>query len=410
MEIAAILLGTSILIILILWYRRRKTKQNALKNAVKEEEARFKKNNLVEAVHKASLEANREGKFSDVQKELIRQRLSAVSWWKHLGILIGAIIAAIVVPIFLVAPIFPLIAGDSCLVTIVLIIFVVFAVVSTVIWIRRRMRGNVEKIIRGGIESGFGKYYFDFSKKKYIVKCGEHSLEPLLPVNWEPGTYRFYFVQKLEILLSAEPCDMKSVPSFNARAESLTAILERTIGFDTTDLGANQNGQLSERQNLKLKETIIALVGIVIGSILVGFALVFYLQGVDPTFLLVPFAIPVLMGILLFRPIYRIISDLKRGTVVAVTGRGWRKPHGEPSTSEQAVGLVFDLFGGPLPNAILQFLKTISLLTEKHQYYIGEKTFDVSNTTWVALGESLTYTAYYLPHTNRLVSIEHILT
>ena len=298
-------------------------------------------------IHEVSLETNRQGKFSNVQKELIKLRLSDTGTWKQVVLLIAAAIVASIIASLLLSLFHP----SNEISALVTLIFVVTAVIGTFVWIKTRVRNRVDKVLNGSIEAGFGKYYFDIAKKKYIASHEAYSLEPLLPISYIPGTYKFYYIKEPAILLSAKSCTPKSVPSYDPETDSLGALLKRIIGFDANDLSANYNGELSEQQKSKFK---------------------------------------------------RILKE-KQGKASFVIGHGSHKPHGEVSTGAALLDLSMNLLG-PLPNTIYYLAKTVSP-TEKYFFYVGDKKFGVTDVAWLALLE-LSHKAYFLEGTNELLSIE----
>lgn len=302
-------------------------------------------------IHEESLETNRQGKFSNVQKELIKLRLSDTATWKQVVLLIAAAIVASIIASSILSLFHPSNENSA----LVMLIFVVAAVIGAFVWIKTRVRNRVDKVLNGSIEAGFGKYYFDITKRKYVASHKAYSLEPLLPISYIPGTYKFYYIKEPAILLSAESCAPESVPSYDPETDSLVAMLKRIIGFDANDLSANHNGELSEQQESKFKR----------------------------------------------------ILKKKQGKVSFVVGHGSHKPHGEVSTGAAVLDLSMNLLG-PLPNAIYYLAKTVSP-SEKYFFYVGDKKFEVSDIAWLALPE-LSYKAYFLEGTNELLSIELALS
>lgn len=308
---------------------------------------------FLEKFYGQSLDANRQGKYSDVQKGWVKQSLGELRW-KHFGLLMVVVVATPILFLNLIAPILRLDNTASVLIAIVLLLF---AVIVTVIWLKRGINREIENVINAGIGSGSGIYYFDFKKKRYVAKCENKFLEPMfLLVGMAPGVYKFYFLPQKKILYAAEPLDTKSVPSFNPTTDSLSAVLERALGFDKTDLQANRNGQLSERQKSKVKK------------------------------------------------------KLATSAVVSVLGYGWRKPFGESNAEAVSTGL--ELLSIFLPIKTLSDIVKVVVgflgLGEKHDYFIGEQTFIVSEIAWIALGSGLLYKAYYLPKFDKILSIEQV--
>jgi hypothetical protein len=303
---------------------------------------------MMKKIHQDSLDANRQGKFSTFQQELLKLRLNDLKWFQGL-VVIGAMIFAVILTSSVITPLFGLSSESS---TLVMILLVIVAAVGSVAWLKSRVRARLQKIVTGTIESDLGQYRFEDRKKNYGASCGKYALQPLFAINLLPGPYRFYYLKKPAVLLSAEPCDPKSVPSYNPDTDSLDATLQRTLGFDGRDLAANREGQLSDRQKSKLRRKI--------------------RKGKE--------------------------------TICYVFGHGSRKPYGEVSTGAAALELAMN-FLGPLPNAVYYFAKTISP-AEKHVYFIDQHQFLVPATAWMALVEGLFYKAYFLEGTNQMLSLE----
>jgi hypothetical protein len=265
-------------------------------------------------------------------------------------------LAAIIAALFISAAIVDFFSLNFPIDAIVYITPIVIGAIGMIVWMEFGKRDRIKKALSGKIENCLGKYVFDFTKSKYIASSGGKAIESPVPIIDIPGTYKFYYLKKPTLLLSVEPCDRDLVLTYDPQTESLYATLQRAIGFNVDDLSANRNGELSERQRSNLK------------------------RG----------------------------SKQKQETVSFVIGRGSPKPYGQPSTSALAVDLAMNLLGA-LPNAVYYFAKAVSP-AEKYFFYVGDKQFEVLGTTYAALIIGLSYKAYFLAGSNKLLSIEQVST
>lgn len=302
---------------------------------------------IVQAVHQESLEMNREGRFSETQKITLENRWSKLTW-KHFGLIVVALIIAIILS-NTIQSLFNVAEGSGLL---MLIAFVISSVLGTISLIKTYAKNKAQKTINEGVMSCYGKYTFNFKRKMYIADCNNQQLEPLHIINLLPGAYKFYYSPTPKILLSAEPCPEDEVPFYNPMTESSAATLQRTLGFEESDIVANQKGLLSERQKAKLK----------------------------------------------------ILSN--ESIVRSVIGVGHRKPYGVQPTSDLAIDFFLN-FLGPLPNLMRQ-LWLLFRPSESHKYFIGETVFVMSQTTWLALVEGINYKAYHIENRIKPSSIEII--
>jgi hypothetical protein len=388
-------------IIFALWSGWRKSRKNSSKKLQENELALAAAYDRLMFSNQIYLDANRQGKFTEGQTRAIKDRANGFRW-KDLGLLVAAVIVAFVITNF-AGTLFHMDANSILLVTIGPLLL---AVIAAILWIRKKNQERFNNILQGGIDSSFGKYTFDFRKKKYVAHCGERTLEPIMAPLLEPGTYRFYFAAQANLLLAAEPCESQYVPAFNSITDALPAVLARTLGFEASDLSANRNGQLSEGQKSKLKKTLLLPFGTIAACLVLALAIMFMIIGEGGSYVLVPLLIPVVVALLLFRHIYRIFSDLRAGTVAAATGRGWTEKYGEKSLSASALDIISFIAKNAVLDAIFSFIPVFK--QEKFRYQIGEQTFEVSPSCWKAFGHGFIYKAFYTPHTHRLLSIERI--
>lgn len=347
-----------------------------------------------------NLESNRQGRFTDFQKAILKTVAGGMKWTDFF-IIVGVVLLSAISVGFL--------GGWALLLLVVLLIAAIFQ-------IRNLHRRYLEKIIAEGVQSAVGRYIFNFDRNVYEIDIsGEKGLRNIM-INPVPGVYKFYFVRRLKFALSAESYDPQLVPSFDPEKHSLEKVIKRAVEFKNDDLKANRAGLLSENQRKRLKKEFIPL------TILTGFCLlilifvlyVSFLIGLESRDLSSNFMAGFLFSaavLLLETPIfirfYKVYSDLKQGSSLSVTGKGTRSS-GKDSWLDWAA--LTTNFLGPAGNVIEIIIGFARLFGGKRQqkYFIGQKPLGVTETAYAALVEGISYTVYYLPKTGRILSIEQV--
>ena len=356
---------------------------------------------LTESVRLENLQANQQGQFTDFQKKIMRIAAGGLAW-RDFFIIIGAFF----LPVLFVG----LIGGWSSLLWLALFVL-------AVLQIRKLRNQDFEKILARGIQCAVGKYYFDFSKQTYSVEIedGRKDLYGFI-LRAKPGTYRFYFVPQLKLALSAEPCDMELVPSFDPETQAFEKILMQSLKFTSADLEANRLGELSLDQQKRLKQDGASKIfPAFLGFVILGLGLLFIfsftsnfsalLEVFVPALIL--FACFLLIAIILIMPWYKNYLDIKQGKLLLVTGKGSAKISATGDWLELITNIVAK-FLGPVGNIIDLLADFIGLFRggSKGDYFIGKKKFHLAAETCEILGDDTEYTAYYLPNTKKLVAVE----
>jgi hypothetical protein len=210
-----------------------------------------------------------------------------------------------------------------------------------------------------------------------LILSATHDSSGLLP----GVRYNFYYLPESRFVLSAE--QLGEVSSGQVKL-ALTDILAQANGFTMEDLNANQNGEVTDAQRWA------GLKKMIPGVIFMGVALIFgllflfpLLSGFDLSSNLVPLlfvggflAIFVAIG---FTMVLNAILDFNTSEPEGVEGEG-RKVTRRKSSGKSS--------------------RTV------YYYVIGDHEFEVPQKAFPALVEGITYRAYFMPRSKRLVTLE----
>jgi hypothetical protein len=197
-----------------------------------------------------------------------------------------------------------------------------------------------------------------------------------------PGVrYNFYYLPESRYVLSAE--QLGEISSGQVRL-ALADILARANDFAPEDLQTNQNGEVTSAQRTA------GLKKLMPGLIIMGLAFVFGLLFIQPMLSTIKFdssLIPILfiagfVGIFVaigFSMVLNVFLDLNASSPETVEGIG-RKETRRKSSGRSS--------------------RTV------YYYIIGTMEFEVAQKAYPALLDGLTYRAYYMPRTKRLLTIE----
>lgn len=230
--------------------------------------------------------------------------------------------------------------------------------------------------------------------------CGGGQIE-----NLPPGYYHFYYLPARHWLLSAYPLNVPAAvnpvlfqtpqPGAAPTGLSLLEALASASGFLLGALEANRAGWLTPEQTEALGKAAqrIRIIAILVGLAFLAagvLAWVLPLLGMglfsDQTTRLIWSLAAIGVGLYLlvraFRPV-PLQRDIQAGRVMAITGSGirYRRVVTRSGESGQSTSITY-------------------------YYIVAGEQFQVSERAYAALVEGLTYRAYYLPSSKRLVNIE----
>lgn len=188
-----------------------------------------------------------------------------------------------------------------------------------------------------------------------------------------PGKYLFYHLPRTGLVVMAEEAEEssteKSVPA-------IQQALARANHFLPEDLAQNQKGLLSEKQENSLMLIFALDVFIVLSSAVLGGSILFQLFQGHSSSLFLPLILSAALLFLRFGwSIAQIIGDLWNGKASRVEGTVARETRW-------------------------------SRYSRSYYYVAGSHRFQVSEAAYNALFEGKTYCIYFVPRSQRLVSIE----
>lgn len=327
--------------------------------------------------------ANRRGEITELQSQRLNFRRGLINGCTAALILIPALLA---VPLFGLASYSALANGDLpfafLFLALTLALIVVLATVAARLWkrftsalkLKRDRQNRAIRQAQGQLAFDKHGYFFQAGERRLTLPSTEHT-GGLLP----GATYRVFYLSESGVVLSAEEVS----PASPAQAQTaLLDFLAQANNFTLSDLMHNRNGQVTLGQRMKLLRQVVtaaalALIGLTLGGV---FLFLVY-PNVDPSEAL---AI-LLLSVLLFG-------------ALAVFG-GWTFLSGlldmlVPSI-EQAQGIGHKH-------------AYIGRRSTRYYYAIAGKTFEVNRQAYTVLLEGMDYRVYYLPRTEKLVSIEPV--
>lgn len=328
--------------------------------------------------------ANRVGRLSEAQS----QRLTMTVAWNQ------GCVALIFLPISVLLGIMALgglLGGEfrrEMLVPVacfggVALLFVVISVAG--IWnmfsgwrqVSRDRQNNAIRQAQGRIAFDKNGYFFEADGRHLKLPASEQT-GGLLP----GATYRVFYLEESGFLLSAE--EVFPVSPAQARA-ALTEILAQANGFTLDDLTANRNGEVTTSQRMKPLAGV--LVGILVVLMLLAFGGLFFFQvfsnaetGENLPVIVIP--------VLIFGMFALLGGWMVLGGLLDIVFPSLQQAQGAGRKEKRA--------GGGRSRST------------RYYYVIADKRFPVTRRAYAALMEGLEYRLYYLPRTQKLVSIEPI--
>jgi hypothetical protein len=329
-------------------------------------------------------DANRRGEITPAQND----RLNAMALGRQ-----GC--GAVLVPLLFLGGVFFFIflslldSGEMSWVFLILAAILVIVVLgfskSIYGWWRNATRLKADRA-NGIVRSGVGELSF-VPKKGFVAKVGDDEL--ILSASNDasgllPGVrYNFYYLPESRFVLSAE--QLGEVSAGQVRL-ALSDILARANDFTAEDLQANQNGEVTQAQRMG------GLKKLAPGVISMGLALVF--------------------GIIFLYPLLT-DNNLSSNLINVIFIGGFLAIFG-------AIGFnmllnTFLDFNASAPETTDGIGQAVSRRKSSgrssrtvYYYVIGEYEFEVPQRAFPALLKGLTYRAYFLPRTKRLLTIEPV--
>ncbi len=326
----------------------------------------------------ASIEANRAGQITPWQRQQLKPplRLSSLIVWIFIAC------TALLTTILL----FPyrqeflsiwqeMFSGQSLVGLVCLSVLIPYLAILLVLLVFRT--GLLNKVLmrcdlaEGYIAQEDGQVVF-LGRQGYIARVAGQLLRGIdgsKTVRLEPGMYHFYYLPRSRRILSAEP-QARLEPG--GPQDDLLLALARAHRFSLDDLNLNRQGLLSRRQRAVL-----------------GRKLLFWLV-----------ACPVVVVIITLLQLHQLLQagfgafmseGLLLALLLALAYPRWR---------ELREGRVAALEGYGQPD------KHTSKGRTSYYYKLGRQQFDVSSVAYRTLVPGMRYRLYYLPRTDKLVSIE----
>ncbi|MGQ9890096.1 MAG: hypothetical protein ACUVSX_16655 [Aggregatilineales bacterium] len=327
--------------------------------------------------------ANRRGEITELQSQRLHAGTSLVN---------GCGAALILIPTFLVVPLFGLasysaLANDDLpfaflFLVLTLALIVASATVAARLWkwftnALKRKRDQENR----AISQAQGQLAFD--KQGYFFRAGERRL--LLPSAEQTGgllpgaTYRVFYLSESGLVLSAEEVS----PASPAQAQTaLLDFLAQANNFTLGDLMHNCNGHVTVGQRMQLLRRVVTGAALVLIALTLGGVFLFLVYpNVDPKEAL---------AILL-------LSALFFGALAVFNG--WTFLSG-----------LLDMLAPSIKQAqgIGHKHAYIGRCSAHYYYAIADKMFEVNRRAYTVLREGMHYRVYYLPRTEKLVSIEPV--
>jgi hypothetical protein len=322
-------------------------------------------------------EANQRGQIPPEQADLVSKTwLLGINWSQIIaGVVIVPIICGFTVTFGIMLELFLgfLVAG----------LLVLALIVAGGVGLYRAIYHNAQ--IKQDLENRNirqGQALLTFEKGRYALDCQGRLIG--LPAMGDtgglvPGTrYAIYYLENSGTLLSVGE---SFPPSPSQVQNAMTEILGKVLGFDSEDLSANRQHEVTSRQRGKLVWNLLG--GLVMVGLGAGFVGPFLLMDIrEDLFFLAIIAIPLLL-FLVFG------GFMIRNAVVDMFVSA-------PQTME-GVGQKISRVKGSGKNR------------RTHYYYVfGQEALEVPRKAFDAFIPGLEYRAHYLPRTKKLISIECI--
>jgi hypothetical protein len=320
-----------------------------------------------------NLAANRLGHLTVQQRSAIERQLA---YHRSSALLIAGMIACVALAVFFL---FWMVDREDGILSYTNLLISGSIVTLFLVLLAGRLAGDVvllfvkDDLERVGVASAVGNV--EWKGNRYRMVTASRQLRSLrrgvvLP---PPDNYRFYFLPRTGLVVMTEKVtDLSQEESDSV----LLRILAQANQFSLEDLEQNHTGRLSENQSKHLMFVLAFYAFLVLSGVFLALSVLFRMSGRNPS------GLPILL--LLFAVLF--VSRLGL-SVVQMVADLWS---GEVSSLE-----------GPVTRQTRR-----SRYSRSYYYAAGLHKFQISQAAYNALIEGKSYRIYYVPRSQRLVSIE----